>query len=125
MRHSMSSKAIFFAACFASLAAANPDAPATDGTTALHRAVSVGDVAKAESLIRAGSDVNAVSRYGVTPLSLAAAGGRARLLEALFKSGADALSIIKWKEIYDLMETATDRCEDVANVIEGVVLEHA
>jgi len=90
MRHSMSSKAIFFAACFASLAAANPDAPATDGTTALHRAVSVGDVARAESLIRAGSDVNAVSRYGVTPLSLAAAGGRARLLEALFKSGADA-----------------------------------
>ena len=46
-------------------------------------------------------------------------------LAALFKSGADALSIIKWKEIYDLMETATDRCEDVANVIEGVVLEHA
>jgi len=46
-------------------------------------------------------------------------------LAALFKSGADPLSIMKWKEIYDLMETATDRCEDVANVIEGVVLEHA
>jgi predicted phosphate transport protein (TIGR00153 family) len=50
--------------------------------------------------------------------------GRAAIA-ALFKSGADALSIIKWKEIYDLMETATDRVEDVANVIEGVVLEHA
>jgi predicted phosphate transport protein (TIGR00153 family) len=50
--------------------------------------------------------------------------GRAAIA-ALFKSGADALSIIKWKELYDLMETATDRCEDVANVIEGVVLEHA
>lgn len=50
--------------------------------------------------------------------------GRAAIA-ALFKSGADSLSIIKWKEIYDLMETATDRCEDVANVIEGVVLEHA
>ena len=50
--------------------------------------------------------------------------GRAAIA-ALFKSGSDALSIIKWKEIYDLMETATDRCEDVANVIEGVVLEHA
>jgi predicted phosphate transport protein (TIGR00153 family) len=50
--------------------------------------------------------------------------GRAAIAE-LFKSGKDALSIIKWKEIYDLMETATDRCEDVANVIEGVVLEHA
>jgi uncharacterized protein Yka (UPF0111/DUF47 family) len=46
-------------------------------------------------------------------------------IAALFKSGADALSIMKWKEIYDLLETATDRCEDVANVIEGVVLEHA
>jgi hypothetical protein len=46
-------------------------------------------------------------------------------IAALFKSGADALSIMKWKEIYDLMETATDRIEDVANVIEGVVLEHA
>lgn len=45
-------------------------------------------------------------------------------IAALFKSGADALSIIKWKEIYDLIETATDRCEDVANIIEGVVLEH-
>ena len=50
--------------------------------------------------------------------------GRAAIA-ALFKSGADALSIMKWKEIYDLMETATNRCEDVANVIEGVVLEHA
>jgi predicted phosphate transport protein (TIGR00153 family) len=50
--------------------------------------------------------------------------GRAAIA-ALFKSGADALSIMKWKEIYDLLETATDRCEDVADVIEGVVLEHA
>jgi predicted phosphate transport protein (TIGR00153 family) len=50
--------------------------------------------------------------------------GRAAIA-ALFKSGSDALNIMKWKEIYDLMETATDRCEDVANVIEGVVLEHA
>jgi len=90
MRHWTSSNWVVFAACFASLAAANPDAPSTDGTTALHRAVSVGDFAKAESLIRAGSDVNAVSRYGVTPLSLAAAGGNARLLDMLFKSGADA-----------------------------------
>jgi uncharacterized protein len=33
--------------------------------------------------------------------------------------------VIKWKEILDLMEDAIDRSEDVANVIEGVVLEHA
>lgn len=46
-------------------------------------------------------------------------------LAKLFKSGWDPLLVIKWKEIYDMLETATDRCEDVANVIEGVVLEHA
>jgi predicted phosphate transport protein (TIGR00153 family) len=46
-------------------------------------------------------------------------------LAHLFKSGADALTVMKWKEILDLIETATDRAEDVANVIEGVVLEHS
>ena len=43
----------------------------------------------------------------------------------LFKSGADPLFVMKWKEIYDLFETATDRCEDVADVIRGVILEHS
>lgn len=46
-------------------------------------------------------------------------------LARLFKSGTDPLTIMKWKEILDLVETATDRAEDVANIIEGVVLEHA
>ena len=46
-------------------------------------------------------------------------------LGRLFKSGADPLTIIKWKEIYDLIEAATDKCQGVANVIEGVVLEHS
>ncbi|HZI11064.1 MAG TPA: DUF47 family protein [Myxococcus sp.] len=46
-------------------------------------------------------------------------------LGRLFKSGSDTLTIIKWKEIYDLIETATDKCQGVANVIEGVVLEHS
>ncbi len=43
----------------------------------------------------------------------------------LFKSGEDPLYVMKWKEILDLLEDAIDRAEDVANVIEGVVLEHA
>ncbi len=46
-------------------------------------------------------------------------------LGRLFKSGVDPLTVIKWKEIYDLIETATDKCQGVANVIEGVVLEHS
>jgi len=71
-----------------SLAAAGPDAPAPDGTTALHRAISVDDVQKADALIRAGADVNAANRYGVTPLSLAAGNGNAKLIDALVRSGA-------------------------------------
>jgi uncharacterized protein len=43
----------------------------------------------------------------------------------LFDEEKDVLAIIKWKEIYENLENATDRCEDVANIIEGVVLEHA
>ena len=73
-----------------SLAAAGPDVPSPDGTTALHRAISINDVQKAEALIRGGADVNAASRYGVTALSLAAGNGNAELLERLFASGADA-----------------------------------
>jgi uncharacterized protein len=46
-------------------------------------------------------------------------------LAKLFREEKDAIAIIKWKEIYELLESATDRCEDVANVIEGVVLEHS
>ena len=46
-------------------------------------------------------------------------------LAALFKRGNDPLLVMKWRDIYDQLENATDRCEDVANIIEGVVLEHA
>ena len=46
-------------------------------------------------------------------------------MATLFKRGNDPLTVMKWKEIIDLIEDATDRAEDVANVIEGVVLEHA
>ncbi|WP_437820373.1 DUF47 domain-containing protein [Sorangium sp. So ce1078] len=46
-------------------------------------------------------------------------------LAALFKQGTDPLLVLKWRDIYDQLENATDRCEDVANIIEGVVLEHA
>ncbi len=43
----------------------------------------------------------------------------------LFNNTKDIIEIIKWREIYEHMETATDRCEDVANVLEGVALKHA
>jgi predicted phosphate transport protein (TIGR00153 family) len=46
-------------------------------------------------------------------------------LRRLFEEEKDPIQIIKWKEILDFLEAATDRCEDVANVLEGVVVKHA
>ena len=43
----------------------------------------------------------------------------------LFDDSIDMAQVIKWREIYEHMESATDRCEDVANVLEGVALKHA
>ena len=43
----------------------------------------------------------------------------------LFEDTVDIAQVIKWREIYEHMESATDRCEDVANVLEGVALKHA
>jgi uncharacterized protein Yka (UPF0111/DUF47 family) len=45
-------------------------------------------------------------------------------LRRLFEGETDALTVIKWKEVLDLLEDATDRCEDVANVFEGVVVKN-
>jgi predicted phosphate transport protein (TIGR00153 family) len=43
----------------------------------------------------------------------------------LFDDSEDIAELIKWREIYEHMESATDRAEDVANVLEGVALKHA
>ena len=48
-----------------------------------------------------------------------------RAVARLFKEEKDPIVIIKWKEIYENLENAADRCEDVANIIEGVILEHS
>ena len=46
-------------------------------------------------------------------------------LRRLFEEERDPIVIIKWKEILDFLEDATDRCEDVANVLEGVVVKYS
>jgi uncharacterized protein len=48
-----------------------------------------------------------------------------RAVARLFREGSDPIHVMKWKEIYDYLENAIDRCEDVANVIEGVALEYS
>lgn len=46
-------------------------------------------------------------------------------MSRLFRDEADVRQLIKLKAIYELLESVTDKCEDVANIIEGIVLENA
>ncbi len=48
-----------------------------------------------------------------------------KAMAELFEDTTDIAAVIKWREIYEHMESATDRCEDVANVLEGIALKHA
>ncbi|MGI8812470.1 MAG: DUF47 domain-containing protein [Pyrinomonadaceae bacterium] len=47
-----------------------------------------------------------------------------RAIADLFKQAADPIMVIKQKELYEILENATDRCESVANIIESIVLKH-
>jgi uncharacterized protein len=42
----------------------------------------------------------------------------------LFHDAHDALTVVKWKEVYEKLEAAVDRCENVANIIESVIIKH-
>ena len=46
-------------------------------------------------------------------------------LARLFDDIKDPILVIKWKEVYEHLEDANDTCEDVANILEGIVLKHA
>ena len=47
-----------------------------------------------------------------------------RAIGELFQSQADAMTVIKWKELYEILENATDHCERVANIVESIILKH-
>ena len=47
-----------------------------------------------------------------------------RAMGELFESYT-AIDIIKWKEVYGQLEGATDRCEEIASILEGIVIKHA
>lgn len=48
-----------------------------------------------------------------------------RAIGELFNSDVSPIYVLKWKEVYTLLEGATDFCEDAANMLEGIVLKHA
>ncbi len=75
------------------------------------------DMKNADAIVKKCIEINRFENEGDAILRASVA--------RLFRECKDPIEIIKWKEIYEHLENATDRCEDVANIIEGVVLEHA
>jgi len=75
------------------------------------------DLKRPQAIIEACIEVNRLENEGDEILRNAVA--------KLFREASDPLLVMKWKEVYEALESATDRCEDVANIVEGVVLEHA
>ncbi|TMA38789.1 MAG: DUF47 domain-containing protein [Deltaproteobacteria bacterium] len=75
------------------------------------------DLRHREALIAHCTEINRLENEGDQLLR--------RAVARLFHDSKDPIHVIKWKEIYDNLENAIDRCEDVANVIEGVALEYA
>ena len=47
-----------------------------------------------------------------------------RAIGELFETETNPIMVLKWKEIFDLLEEATDACEDVANLLENVIVKH-
>ncbi|MBI3073631.1 MAG: DUF47 domain-containing protein [Deltaproteobacteria bacterium] len=71
-----------------------------------------------KSILQICIEINRLENTGDDLLRSAVAG--------LFKTpGVDPLEVIKWKEVYEKLEVAIDRCEDVANVLEAIVLKNA
>ncbi len=70
-----------------------------------------------DAILRACMEINRYENEGDTLLR--------RAVARLFQDSKDPLQVIKWKDIYEFLEDAIDRCEDVANVVEGVALEYA
>ena len=75
------------------------------------------DLRNHDALLQVCMEINRYENEGDTLLR--------RAVARLFRDCADPLHVIKWKDIYEFLEDAIDRCEDIANVVEGVALEYA
>jgi uncharacterized protein len=75
------------------------------------------DFKQAESILKKCVEINRLENESDRQLADAIA--------RLMRETTDPIAVIKWKEVFETVEMATDSCEDVANVIEGVVMENA
>ncbi len=74
-----------------------------------------------------GGKLEDINRYCVEVNSLENEADRVcrEAISQLFDEEKDPIQLIKWKEIYETMERACDKCEDAANILESVVLKNA
>lgn len=88
-----------------------------ESVTQVNRAmVGLRNLKDRDALIEICKEINRCENEGDTLLRSA--------LGRLFNGDRDPMTVMKWKEVYDFLEDAVDRCEDVANVLEGVALEY-
>jgi uncharacterized protein Yka (UPF0111/DUF47 family) len=85
-------------------------------TEAVQRAIALlGDLKNSKRILDACVEINRLENEADTVNRIA--------IGKLFETSTDPIHIMKWKEIYEYVEEATDRCEDVANVIETIVMK--
>jgi len=85
------------------------------------------NVAAAVATLKDKSRVEEISRYCVEVNSLENEGDTVcrEAVSRLFYEEKDPIQLIKWKEIYETLEMAIDKCEDAINVLESVVVKNA
>jgi uncharacterized protein len=75
------------------------------------------DMKNAKMILEACVEINTLENAGDVALRT--------IIADLFVKEKDAIELMKWKEIFERIEEALDVCEDVSNIVEGIVLKHA
>jgi uncharacterized protein len=75
------------------------------------------DMKNAKMILEACVEINTLENTGDVVLRT--------IIADLFVKEKDAIELLKWKEIFERIEEAIDVCEDVSNIVEGIVLKHA
>ena len=104
----------------------SPSMAEPDGTTALHWASQLDDLATVELLIASGADVDAANRYGVRPLTLAVTNGSPAVVNALIDAGAAVDSVMSGGDTVLMIASRTGHVEVVEQILEaGAVVDAA
>jgi predicted phosphate transport protein (TIGR00153 family) len=75
------------------------------------------DMKNAKTILDACVEINTLENAGDVVLRT--------IIAELFEKEKDAIELLKWKEIFERIEESIDVCEDVSNIVEGIVLKHA